>query len=310
MQKKIIGALLFVLLVIGSSGCSSLKTTEDSGSLKLSSPNSQTQSAMINANETDQEESSNDLPKQSSMPEAQVVPQVQAVSQTVPQVQAVSQAVPILYYHSVMQEKGNELRMPPEQFEAQMAYLQDQGYQSISLEQLYQASYKGGVLPAKPVIITFDDGYVDNYSTAYPIVTKHGFTATVFMVTSYINGEGFMSWHQLKELVANGWEIEGHTVNHPYLTKMDPLTVLSELHSSKELLEKELGHPVNFFAYPYGDLNANVVQAVKDTGYLMSVTTERGWADVKADAWNVQRIYCYATMGMKEFSRRMQNPNY
>lgn len=281
MEKKIIGALLFVFLVFGSSGCTG----------PLSSPTSQTQLTTINpSNETYQEESSNDLSRPPSVQEAQ--------------------AVPILYYHSVMQEKGNELRMPPEQFEAQMAYLQDKGYQSVSLEQLYQASYKGGALPAKPFVISFDDGYVDNYTTAFPILTKHGFTATIFMVTSYINGEGFMSWHQLKELVANGWEIEGHTTNHPYLTKMDPSTVLSELNSSKELLEKELGHPVNFFAYPYGELNANIVQALKDTGYLMAVTTERGWADVKADAWHVQRIYCYASMGMNEFSRRMQNPNY
>lgn len=281
MEKKIIGALLFVFLVFGSSGCTG----------PLSSPTSQTQLTATNpSNEIYQDELSNNLFRPSSVQEAQ--------------------AVPILYYHSVMQENGNELRMPPEQFEVQMAYLQDKGYQSVSLEQLYQATYKGGTLPAKPFVITFDDGYVDNYTTAFPILSKHGFTAAVFMVTSYINEEGFMSWQQLKELVANGWEIEGHTTNHPYLTKIDSPTLLSELDSSKEQLEKELGQSVDFFAYPYGDLNANVVQVLKELGYLMALTTERGWANVKADAWHVQRVYCYASMGMNEFSRRMQNPNY
>ncbi|KGP76745.1 xylanase [Desulfosporosinus sp. Tol-M] len=281
MEKKIIGALLFVFLVFGSSGCTR----------PLSSPTAQTQLTTISSsNEISQDELSNNLSRPSSVQEAQ--------------------AVPILYYHSVMQENENELRMPPEQFEAQMAYLQDKGYQSVSLEQLYQALYKGGTLPAKPFVITFDDGYADNYTTAFPILTKHGFTATIFMVTSYINGKGFMSSKQLKELVANGWEIEGHTTNHPYLTKIDSPTLLSELNSSKEQLEKELGQPVNFFAYPYGDLNANVVQALKESGYRMALTTERGWADVKADAWHVRRVYCYASMGMDEFSRRMQNPNY
>lgn len=275
MEKKIIGALLFILLIVGSGGCNR----------PLSSPTPQAQlTAITPLNET------NNLPKPLSVQE--------------------NQAVPILYYHSVMQEDGNELRMPPKQLEAQMAYLQDQGFQSISLEQLYQASYKGGVLPAKPFVLTFDDGYVDNYTTAFPILEKYGFTATVFMVTSYINGEGYMSWQQLKELTANGWEIEGHTTNHPYLTKINASTLLSELNSSKELLEKELGRAANFFAYPYGDLNDNVVQALKDTGYLMAVTTERGWADVKVDAWRVKRIYCFASMGMNEFTRRMQNPNY
>jgi len=209
-----------------------------------------------------------------------------------------------------MREVGNEVRMPPDQFEDQMAYLQDKGYQSISLDQFYQAEYFGETLPAKPIMITFDDGYADNYTTAFPILKKYGFTATIFMVSSYIDGEGFMTWPQLKELAANGWQIEGHTANHTDLTKLDSKTVLSELKSSKELLEKGLGQPVDFFAYPYGDFNAGVVLAVKNTGYVMAFTTERGWADHNADAWHVHRVYCYAFMGMTEFSRRLQNPNY
>lgn len=281
MQKKIIGALLLILLVFGSNGCARAQSSPE----PQSNPTPQAQPAVITTSNE-----ANDLPKPLGLPEYQTVP--------------------ILYYHSVMQETGNELRMPPKELEAQMAYLKDKGFQSISLEQLYQATYKGGALPAKPFVITFDDGYLDNYTTAFPILAKHGFTATVFMVTSYINGEGYMSWDQLKELIANGWEIEGHTTNHPYLTKVNASTLLSELNASKELLEKELGRSVNFFAYPYGELNDNVVQALKDTGYIMAVTTERGWADVKADAWRVQRIYCFASMGMNEFTRRMQNPKY
>ena len=313
MSKKINGALIFPLLVfgfvlgIGIGGCSGDKTSiisqqesmplttssqslsNQTGSVETPSTTSQSQPGLMNPSDIFTE-ASNNTPGSPYVQEAQ--------------------AVPILYYHSVMRENGNEVRMPPDQFEAQMAYLQDKGYHSISLEQLYQATYKGGGLPAKPFVITLDDGYVDNYTTAFPIMKKYGFTATVFMITSYINGEGFMSWSQLKDLVANGWEIEGHTANHPYLSKMDPETALSELKSSKELLEKGLGQPVDFFAYPYGDLNANVVQALKDTGYVMAVTTERGWADGKEDVWHVHRVYCYASMGMNEFSRRMQNPNY
>jgi peptidoglycan/xylan/chitin deacetylase (PgdA/CDA1 family) len=285
MPKKINGALfiLFLVFVLGISGCGGERPStkmQEEAPLTTINP----------SNELKLDESSNNLSKPSNVQEIQ--------------------AVPILYYHSVMHEAGNELKIPPEQFEAQMAYLQDNGYQSVSLEQLYRATYQGGILPENPFVITFDDGYVDNYTTAFPIVTKYGFTAAIFMITDYINGEGFLSWEQLKELVANGWEIESHTTNHPYLTKVNTSTVLSELHSSKELLEKELGRPVSFFAYPYGDFNTKVVQAVKDTDYLMAVSTKRGWAEVKADAWQVQRIYCYASMGMNEFSRRMKNPNY
>ncbi|MDR3586517.1 MAG: polysaccharide deacetylase family protein [Desulfosporosinus sp.] len=219
-------------------------------------------------------------------------------------------AVPILYYHSVAREAGNELRMPPDQFDAQMAYLQDNGYHSITLDQFYQAEYQEGTLPDKPFVITFDDGYVDNYTSAFPILKKYGFTATIFMVSSYINGEHFLSWPQLTELANNGWQIEGHTVDHPYLSKKDAATVLSELKNSKDVLEKGLGHSVNYLAYPYGDFNNEVILAVKNTGYLLAVTTERGWADDKEDAWHVHRVYCFANMGINEFSRRLQNPNY
>lgn len=276
---KIFGALLFACLIFGSSGCIPIKMPE----VTTVNP----------SQETYKDVTLHNLP---------ALPSVRVVQET--------QAVPILYYHSVMQENGNELRMPPEQFEAQMAYLKNRGYQSISFEQLYQATYKGGALPERPFLITFDDGYVDNFTTAFPIIAQHGFTATIFMVTSYINGAGYLSWGQLGELVANGWEIEGHTAKHPYLTKLDPNTMVSELTLSKELLERELGQPVDFFAYPYGDLNDDVIQALKDTGYLMAVTTERGWANSNTDEWHLQRIYCYASMGMNEFTRRLQNPNY
>lgn len=277
MTKKIIRALflmaLFHVLVLGISGCGEEK-----------SPTLQTQTPIIDPSETLNPSKS---------------PSVQKAL-----------AVPVLYYHSVMLEEGNEVRMPPDQFEAQMAYMRDRGYESVTLEQLYRAFYKGETLPTKPFVITFDDGYVDNYTTAFPILKKHGFTASVFMVSGYIDGEGFMSWSQLKELTANGWEIAGHTANHPYLSQIDKKTLFNELISSKELLEKELGQPVNFFAYPYGDVNADIAQAVKDTGYVMAFTTDRGWADLNLDEWHLQRVYCFANMGLDEFSRRLQNPNY
>jgi len=311
--KKIIGALVsffpvfVVVFVLGISGCgggnTSIQSPENSWPL--------TMSELGLSNKTDSSELARSTFQAQfvSMNPSETASGLSNNTSTPSSVQK-PKAVPILYYHSVMQETGNELRMPPDQFEAQMAYLQDKGYQSVSLEQLYQALYKGGSLPEKPFVITFDDGYADNYTTALPILKKHGFTATIFMVSSYIDGEGFMSWSQLKELAANGWEIEGHTVNHPYLSRLDSGTVLKELQGSKELLENGLGHPVKFFAYPYGDLNAGVALAVERTGYVMAFTTERGWADQKADAWHEHRVYCYASMGINEFSRRLQNPNY
>ncbi|TGE34159.1 polysaccharide deacetylase family protein [Desulfosporosinus sp. Sb-LF] len=294
MLKKIVSLLIICLLIMGASGCTGTKSPEKVPEDSLPSMSShlisENQFAATNSADETNRVSANNTPGTSNVSRAQ--------------------AVPVLYYHSVMQETGNEVRMPPDQFDAQMAYLLAQGYQCITLDQLYQTSAQEDILPAKPFVITFDDGYLDNYTIAYPILKKYGFTATIFMVSSYINGEGFMSWSQLRELDSNGWKIEGHTVNHPYLSKLDAVTMLNELKSSKDFLEKGLGHTVNFFAYPYGDVNDRVALAVKNSGYVMAFTTERGWADPRANAWHLQRVYCFASMGLNEFSRRIQNSNY
>ncbi|HWQ72091.1 MAG TPA: polysaccharide deacetylase family protein [Desulfitobacteriaceae bacterium] len=222
-----------------------------------------------------------------------------------------SEDIPVLYYHSVMVEPGNELRIPPEQFAAQIKYLSEHDYHVISLDQLYQFYCANGTLPKNPVVITFDDGYEDNYTNAYPVLEKYGYTATVFAVTSYIGSKGYMSWDQLQELQDKGWQIEGHTLSHPYLVKdkLGSAEVKRELREAKNILEKRLGRSVRFFAYPYGDYNADIVQEVKEAGYLMAFTTERGWAN-KNNLMLEHRVYCFADMGIEEFARRLQNPQY
>ncbi|WP_088226241.1 polysaccharide deacetylase family protein [Desulfosporosinus sp. FKB] len=284
MIKKTIGPLILIVLILTSSGCAFKKPTLNSAKVQVSNS-----SALL----------VDILPS----PKLSHTPQDKRIN-TPPRY------IPVLYYHSIMREANNEVRMPPEQFEAQIVYLHDQGYQSITLNQLYQSLYQRGALPEKPFVITFDDGYEDNYQTAYPLLKKYGYTATVFMISGYINEKGFLTWPQLNELADNGWDIADHTRDHSYLTKLSPLKVLSELESSKKALEKGLGHSVDYFAYPYGDLDNTVVQAVKKAGYLMAFTTLRGWADSNTNAYHVHRVYCYATMGMKEFIHRLQNPNY
>ncbi|WP_088186318.1 polysaccharide deacetylase family protein [Desulfosporosinus sp. FKA] len=284
MFKKTIGPLILIVLILTSGGCTCRKPALNS--TKVQAANS---SALL----------------VDILPSSKLSQDPQDKRNNTP-----PRYIPVLYYHSIMREANNEVRMPPEQFKAQIVYLHHQGYHSITLNQLYESLYQRGALPEKPFVITFDDGYEDNYQTAYPLLKEYGYTATVFMISSYINEKGFLTWPQLKELAVNGWDIADHTRNHSCLTKLSPLKVLGELESSKKDLEKGLGHSVDYFAYPYGDLDNAVVQAVKKAGYLMAFTTLRGWADSNTDAYHVRRVYCYANMGMKEFIHRLQNPNY
>lgn len=221
-----------------------------------------------------------------------------------------AEAVPVLYYHSVMIQAGNELRMPPAQFEEQMSYLASHGYHDITPQELEQFLRGRGQLPTKPFMITFDDGYADNYTNALPILQKFKFTALVFMVSSYVDGSGYLSGSQLKSLVSAGWTIGGHTVNHVNLAKLDGTAQTRELLDSKKFLEKLTGQPVWCFAYPFGAYNTEIIEQLQKADYQLAFTTERGWALRDANPFLIQRVYCYANMGLREFIRRIENPQY
>lgn len=218
-------------------------------------------------------------------------------------------AIPILYYHSIDYEEGNELRIPPEEFEAHMQLLHQKGYESISLDNLYRYFYEGKVLPERAFVLTFDDGYEDNYVNAFPIAEKYGYQGTIFMVTEWIGGTGYLKREQLLEMSKAGWQIESHTLTHPYLNSIPTDEIKDELHSSKKILEELLDKQVNFFAYPYGVYDLSIIELSKEIGYKMGLTTDRGWAVAK-DPFRVQRIYCYAQMGLDELKRRIETPNY
>jgi len=219
-------------------------------------------------------------------------------------------SIPILYYHSIKSVQKSELCMPPDKFEKQIAYLSQHGYHSVTLTQLYDFFYGNGQLPEKPIVITFDDDYKDNYTTAFPILKKYSFSATVFVITSNVEHSENLSWSQLKDLTRNGWLVESHTVSHYDLTKLDSRKLAQELNDSKTSLEKHLGTKVDFFAYPSGQFNENVEKAVKNAGYLMAFTTQRGWANRAMNPLLIHRVYCFASMGITEFGQRVQNPKY
>lgn len=217
--------------------------------------------------------------------------------------------IPVLYYHSIDREVGNELRIPAEEFEAHMKFLYQAGYQSITLKELYQHFYEGRELPKKPFVLTFDDGYADNYLNAFQIAKKYSFTGTIFMVTGWIDGAGYLAKEQLREMSSAGWQIEAHTVSHPILNELTTKQLEIELRESKAKLEEIINHPVNYLAYPFGIYTEQIIQRSKAAGYIMGFTTERGWAKEK-DPYRVQRIYCYTGMGVEELKRRIENPDY
>jgi peptidoglycan/xylan/chitin deacetylase (PgdA/CDA1 family) len=188
--------------------------------------------------------------------------------------------VPILEYHNSAYVENWPWSLNPGQFEEEMAWLHRHNFHSVTLQQVYNSYRYGTKLPNHPFVITFDDGHVSNYTLGYPILKKYGFTATEFVVTAAIGKKGFLSKHDLIAMQNSGvFDIESHTVHHPHLANIPKKQVDYEVTQSKKTLSKLLGRPVNFFCYPYGSFNYQVVQAVKQAGYLLATTVKHGYAD-------------------------------
>lgn len=181
--------------------------------------------------------------------------------------------VPILMYHHVSDKLNTRYAITLSTFRAQMAILHDQGYQTVSVSQLADVIRAGGSLPAKPVVITFDDGYLDTYANAFPIMEEFGFTGTVYIITSTLEeGQtyGYMQAAQLKALVRAGWEIGSHSVTHTNL-KETKLGVGNEMRQSKAALEKLLGISVHTFSYPYAVSTEAIRARAEAAGYDSAV---------------------------------------
>jgi peptidoglycan/xylan/chitin deacetylase (PgdA/CDA1 family) len=213
--------------------------------------------------------------------------------------------IPILEYHDVAYVKNWPWALLPGQFASEMAFLKEHHFHTITLMQLYEAYKYGTKLPSRPVVITFDDGHVSNYTIAYPILKKYGFVATEFMVTKAINKPGFLSAQQLLEMQNSGvFAIECHTVSHPRLAKVPLSKVRYEIQQSKEILTKLLGRPVLFFCYPYGSYNAEVVNEVEKAGFLMAVTSHHGYANPVVDGpFTLRRMSVHEGLSLQKFAQ-------
>ena len=202
----------------------------------------------------------------SPTPTATVTPAVTATWAVHPAKQVTA---PILLYHHIA-VKDDRYYISPDVFRQQMETLVSLGYTGITVPQLVEVLQHGGELPERPVVITFDDGDLDVYQNAYPILQDLGLVATFYVVGTRLNSEDVISVDQLKEMTGAGWAVGCHSMTHIDLTlNHDALTY--EAGNCKSLLEKEVGVPVVTFAYPYGTMDEFVAGKVAKYGYTSAV---------------------------------------
>lgn len=195
-----------------------------------------------------------------------------------------STRIPILVYHSVRpytifdSKLVKRFVVPPSVFDAQLAYIQSEGYTPVSLEVVAKHFTDKTKLPDKPIVLTFDDGWKNQYTNALPILQKYGMKGTFFIFTDGPGGHSFVSWEQVASLAAMGMEIGDHTETHPYLFKItDQKKLNTEIITSKETLEKKLGFSIKVFATPFSKTSEAIEKTAKAAGYIAARTESYGF---------------------------------
>jgi len=206
--------------------------------------------------------------------------------------------VPILVYHNVQpasdggRVRSAELTMRPEVFAAQMQYLKDNRIPVVSLGALVDALHGKGTLPPRAVVITFDDGRVNQYVNALPVLRKHGFTATFFPFTHAMDRNSrYFTWAQLREMQQMGMTIGSHTSLHVRVDRMKDAKMMdTEVRGSREALQKHLGGDIAFFSYPFGALAAAGDSAVRAAGFRAGrAYTGKSWNSAR-DVWRLNAV--------------------
>ncbi|MHB8381202.1 MAG: polysaccharide deacetylase family protein, partial [Candidatus Binataceae bacterium] len=201
--------------------------------------------------------------------------------------------------------------MEPRKFEVQIRWLARHGYQSIRARDLLCWQRGGTALPARPVLLTFDDGFEDLAEHALPVLRRYGFTATVFVITGLSGGDGMfeerrvMTREQIRYWAGEGIEFGSHTRTHADLTVLDSSALESEIAGSADDLRKILDRPVELFAYPYGRISA-AAQRIVGRFYAAAFTCEEGLNDRATDLSLLRRTIVHPKDTLPEFSARLR----
>jgi len=196
--------------------------------------------------------------------------------------------VPVLMYHNVQDVASGSTQVSFKSFERQMEFLKVHRYHVVPLSVVADACKAHKRLPPNTVAITFDDGRLDNFQYAFPILRKMGFPATIFIITDNIGREGWLTDEDIRILDESGIALGSHTAHHAFLPDLTVPSVTNELEESKAALEQIVNHPVTLFCYPAGGLTPKIMSLVKKAGYEAAVTTN--YARGRFNPYAIRRI--------------------
>lgn len=220
---------------------------------------------------------------------------------------------PILMYHHIRVNPRPAdpvwaaLNVRRSDLDAQLNYLQSHGFTTIDLSDLLAGFADHNNLPAKPVILTFDDGYDSFYTNAFPILKKYQMKAVQFVITGMVDKSGYLTWDQILEMDKSGLvQIGAHTQTHINLPDFTLAQDKAEIFGSKTDLEAKLGHKVDFFAYPYGSYSQRIIKLVQDAGFKTAVSTIYGPVQGPGKLYLLPRIMVDGRFSLDNLARRIE----
>lgn len=195
-------------------------------------------------------------------------------------------------------------------FRDHLQYLSDLGYESISLYQLQNALAIGVALPPRPIIFTFDDGYIDNFEYAYPIMKEFGYSGTIFVATQFMDDENpeYLTWEMAREMSAAGWSIEPHSKRHLDLSDKPRDFLIFEILGSLETVAYHIGYQPRYFAYPAGKYDERVIEVLQAAGFWGALTVEPGKTHRLTNAFTWRRIRASGNETLIDLALRLGEP--
>lgn len=215
-----------------------------------------------------------------------------------------------LSYHGIIDAATSNYTISEENFKKQIRYLKQEGYQSISLDSLRAWLDGRKTLPPKSILITFDDGNKSDYNKAFPILKEYGFSGNLFLLSepAVNNVKGTSAYH-IKEMIRNGFDIGSHGLSHKNLVGLDSATLMRETLGSKKKIEDRLGRRIRFFAYPFGNFDEIVEDAVKASGYKGAFTTIPGKNFRDTNPFELRRVIIGRQFTLEIFKKAINGDN-
>ena len=277
MKKRFIAITFLLLITFGMIACGKNEVSKEENI------NETNQEQATGSQETTEEQQEN--PNKCGNTEEQDQAQIEYINIAPEEVR-----IPILMYHSISDEDpSNNLLVPPAMFEEQMAWLEANNFTAMNLDEALEAMETGKV-PKRPVVITLDDGYADNYSSAFPSLKNHNLKATFFIITDGVDNGYYMSSDNLKEMQAAGMSIENHTANHLELNGLSKEDAYDSIKRAQDYLRNVIGSDGNYLCYPVGKYNDETIAIEEELGIKAAVTTQGGIASINDGIHTLKRV--------------------